>query len=132
VKDLPADVLAQWRSLPVLPPDSFLKPIGLSIPPAKRSVVDRATHLAPDLRYQRDRRWLHRRGFEDGDSGGGVRQISFRLVEGQVPDKIRKAFRDYVTARCPEIAGPSSPTIQPPAAIALGLEHEALAAARRR
>src|SRR6267143_1830731 len=28
-------------------------------------------------------------------------KISFRLVEGQQPDKIRKAFRDYVTARLP-------------------------------
>ena len=28
-------------------------------------------------------------------------KVSFRLVEGQDPDKIRKAFRDYVTARLP-------------------------------
>jgi len=29
-------------------------------------------------------------------------KISFRLVEGQEPGKIRKAFRDYVTARLPK------------------------------
>ena len=28
-------------------------------------------------------------------------KVSFRLVEGQDPEKIRKAFRDYVTARLP-------------------------------
>ncbi|HEX9208951.1 MAG TPA: M20/M25/M40 family metallo-hydrolase, partial [Bradyrhizobium sp.] len=28
-------------------------------------------------------------------------KVSFRLVEGQNPQKIRKAFRDYVTARIP-------------------------------
>src|SRR5205807_7918954 len=28
-------------------------------------------------------------------------KISFRLVGGQEPDKIRRAFRDYVTARLP-------------------------------
>ena len=38
-------------------------------------------------------------------------KVSFRLVEGQQPDKIRKAFRDYVTARLPGIAAPNLPTI---------------------
>ncbi len=39
-------------------------------------------------------------------------KISFRLVEGQEPVKIRKAFREYVTSRLPEaIAPPSSATI---------------------
>ena len=32
-------------------------------------------------------------------------KVSFRLVEGQDPNKIRKAFRDYVKPRgCPAIA----------------------------
>ena len=39
-------------------------------------------------------------------------KVSFRLVEGQQPDKIRKAFRDYVTARLPGgLHAPNLPTI---------------------
>src|SRR5438477_661298 len=35
VKDLPADILAQWKNLD-LTPESFLKPIGLSIPAGEK------------------------------------------------------------------------------------------------
>jgi amidohydrolase len=58
-------------------------------------------------------------------------KVSFRLVEGQDPVKIRNAFRDYVTARLPgdcrvEFTGHSNAP-----AIALDWNLKPLAAARR-
>jgi len=94
VKDLPPDILAQWSKLN-LTPDSFLKPIGLSIPAGEkgRLLIEQISN-----------------GIFGGYTGEGSKtvipaeasaKISFRLVEGQQPDKIRKAFRDYVTSRLP-------------------------------
>jgi len=90
----------------------------------KGRLFDRANLVAPDLRRQWHHRGLHRRGFKDGDSGGGLGQISFRLVEGQEPGKIRKAFRDYVTARLPKDCKAEFGDHSSAPAIALGLEHE--------
>ena len=74
VKDLPPDILAQWSKLN-LTADSFLKPIGLSVPAGEKGPpADRADFLAPDLRRQRHHRRLYRRGFQDGDSGRSIRQ----------------------------------------------------------
>ncbi|MGB9114186.1 M20/M25/M40 family metallo-hydrolase, partial [Bradyrhizobium sp.] len=101
VKDLPADVLAQWEKLN-LTADSFLKPIGLSIPAGEKGrllIEQISSRPTCDIN-----------GIIGGYTGEGSKtvipaeasaKVSFRLVEGQDPDKIRKAFRDYVTARLP-------------------------------
>ena len=101
VKDLPPDVLAQWSKLN-LTPESFLKPIGLSIPAGEkgRLLIEQVS----------SRPTCDINGIIGGYTGEGSKtvipaeasaKVSFRLVEGQAPDKIRKAFRDYVTARLP-------------------------------
>src|ERR1700710_2459012 len=101
VKDLPPDILAQWKNLN-LTPESFLKPIGLSIPPGEtdRLLIEQVS----------SRPTCDINGIIGGYTGGGSKTVipgeaspkgSVRLVEGQVPEKIRKAFRDYVTARLP-------------------------------
>ena len=60
VKDLPPDILAQWKNLN-LTPDSFLKPIGLSIPAGEKDrLLIEQVIFAPDLRRQRHHRRLHR------------------------------------------------------------------------
>ncbi|RTL49718.1 MAG: M20/M25/M40 family metallo-hydrolase [Bradyrhizobiaceae bacterium] len=101
VKDLPADIRAQWEKLN-LTPDAFLKPIGLSIPAGE---TDRLLIEQVSSRPTADIN-----GIVGGYTGEGSKtvipaqasaKISFRLVEGQDPAKIRKAFRDYVTARVP-------------------------------
>jgi hypothetical protein len=62
VKDLPPDILAQWKKSQSLTPETFLKPIGLSSPGRRKGPPpDRAGVVAPDLRHQRHRRRLHRR-----------------------------------------------------------------------
>ena len=58
-------------------------------------------------------------------------KISFRLVEGQQPDKIRKAFRDYVTARLPGDCRVEFTDHSSAPAIALDWNMKPLAAARR-
>jgi acetylornithine deacetylase/succinyl-diaminopimelate desuccinylase-like protein len=83
-------------------PDSFLKPIGLSIPAGEkgRLLIEQVS----------SRPTCDINGIIGGYTGEGSKtviaaeasaKISFRLVVGQEPDKIRKAFRDYVTARLP-------------------------------
>ena len=92
VKDLPPDILAQWKNLN-LTPDSFLKPIGLSIARRReRPSADRTDILAPDLRRQRHHRRLHRRGLQDRDPGGSFRQGFVPAGAGAGPGENQKGF----------------------------------------
>src|SRR5258706_8376175 len=92
VKDLPSDILAQWKKLN-LTPESFLKPIRLSIPAGEkdRLLMDQVS----------SRPTFNVNGFIAGYTGEGSKtvipaeasaKISFRLVEGQQTAKIRKAI----------------------------------------
>ncbi len=101
VKDLPPDILAQWKSLN-LSPETFLKPIGLSVPAGEK---DRLL-----IEQVSSRPTCDINGIVGGYTGEGTKtvipaeasaKVSFRLVEGQSPEKIRKAFRDFVTSRLP-------------------------------
>lgn len=101
VKDLPADILGQWKELG-LTPDSFLKPIGLSIPAGEkgRLLIEQVS----------SRPTCDINGIVGGYTGEGSKtvipaqasaKVSFRLVEGQDPERIRAAFRAFVNARVP-------------------------------
>ncbi|MEW6768528.1 MAG: M20/M25/M40 family metallo-hydrolase [Pseudomonadota bacterium] len=101
VKDLPPDILAQWKGLN-LTADSFLKPIGLSVPAGEK---DRLL-----IEQVSSRPTCDINGIVGGYTGEGSKtvipaeasaKVSFRLVEGQEPAKIRKAFRDFVRSRLP-------------------------------
>jgi len=131
VSEPPADVLAQWKKLN-LTAESFLKPIGLSIPAGEkgRLLIEQIS----------SRPTCDVNGIVGGYIGEGSKtvipseasaKISFRLVEGQDPDNIRKKFRDYVAAGLPgdcraEFADHSSAP-----AVALDWNMKPLAAARR-
>jgi len=102
VKDLPPDILAQWKALN-LTPESFLKPIGLSIPAGE---TDR---LLIEQVFSRPTCDIN--GIIGGYTAEGSKtvipshasaKISFRLVGGQDPDRIRAAFRAYVKERLPK------------------------------
>ena len=58
-------------------------------------------------------------------------KVSFRLVEGQNPDRIRNAFRDYVTSRLPGDCKAEFTDHSNAPAIALDWNMKPLAAARR-
>ncbi len=131
VKDLPADILAQWKNLN-LTPESFLKPIGLSIPAGEK---DRLL-----IEQLSSRPTCDINGIIGGYTGEGSKtvipaeasaKISFRLVEGQQPEKIRKAFRDYVTARLPADCKAEFTDHSSAPAIALDWNMKPLAAAKR-
>ena len=131
VKDLPPDILAQWTKLN-LTPETFLKPIGLSIPAGEK---DRLL-----IEQVSSRPTCDINGIIGGYTGEGSKtvipaeasaKVSFRLVEGQEPDKIRKAFRDYVTARLPADCKAEFGDHSSAPAIALDWNMKPLAAAKR-
>jgi acetylornithine deacetylase/succinyl-diaminopimelate desuccinylase-like protein len=131
VKDLPPDVLAQWKKLN-LTPETFLKPIGLSIPAGEK---DRLL-----IEQISSRPTCDINGIVGGYIGEGSKtvipaeasaKVSFRLVEGQNPGKIRKAFRDYVTARLPGDCKAEFSDHSSAPAIALDWTMKPLAAAKR-
>ena len=131
VKDLPPDILAQRKKLN-LTPEMFLKPIGLSIPAGEK---DRLL-----IEQVSSRPTCDVNGIVGGYIGEGSKtvipaeasaKISFRLVEGQDPAKIRKAFRDYVTARLPADCGVEFGDHSTAPAIALPWNMMPLAAARK-
>jgi acetylornithine deacetylase/succinyl-diaminopimelate desuccinylase-like protein len=131
VKDTPADILDAWKKLN-LSPESFLKPIGLSVPAGEkdRLLIEQVT----------SRPTCDVNGIYGGYTGEGAKtvipadataKISFRLVEGQDPQKIRDTFRAYVKSKLPadcsvEFAGHSNAP-----AIALDWTMKPLAAAKR-
>jgi acetylornithine deacetylase/succinyl-diaminopimelate desuccinylase-like protein len=102
VKDLPPDILDQRAKLN-LTPESFLRPIGLSVPAGEtdRLLIEQVS----------SRPTCDINGIFGGYTGEGSKtvipaeasaKISFRLVEGQEPVKIRAAFRAYVMDRLPK------------------------------
>jgi len=99
VKELPPDILAQWKQLDLT---QFLTSIGLSIPAGEkdRLLIEQVT----------SRPTCDINGIIGGYTGEGSKtvipaeasaKVSFRLVEGQQPDRIRDAFRDFVRAGVP-------------------------------
>jgi acetylornithine deacetylase/succinyl-diaminopimelate desuccinylase-like protein len=101
VKELPADVKKQWQSLDFTP-QAFLGQIGLSVPAGEkdRSLIEQLS----------SRPTCDVNGIWGGYMGEGSKtvipaeasaKISFRLVGGQDPEKVREAFRAFVRARLP-------------------------------
>jgi len=131
VKDLPADILAQWKKLN-LTPEAFLKPIGLSEPAGEKDrllIEQISSRPTADIN-----------GIVGGYTGEGSKtvipaqasaKISFRLVEGQDPAKIREAFRAYVKARIPADCSVEFLNHAGAPAIALDWGMKPLAAAKR-
>ena len=131
VKDLPADILAQWKDLN-LTAESFLKPIGLSIPAGEneRLLIEQVS----------SRPTCDINGIVGGYTGEGSKtvipaqasaKVSFRLVEGQEPTKIRAAFRAYVSERLPKDCSAEFLDHSNAPAIALDWNMKPLAAAKR-
>jgi acetylornithine deacetylase/succinyl-diaminopimelate desuccinylase-like protein len=115
-----------------LTPERFLKPIGLSVPAGEK---DRLL-----IEQVSSRPTCDVNGIIGGYTGEGSKtvipaqasaKVSFRLVEGQDPVKIRKAFRDYVTARLPKDCSAEFGDHSSAPAIALDWNMKPLAAARR-
>jgi acetylornithine deacetylase/succinyl-diaminopimelate desuccinylase-like protein len=131
VKDLPPDIRDQWAKLG-LTAESFLKPIGLSVPAGEK---DRLL-----IEQISSRPTCDINGIVGGYTGEGSKtvipaqasaKVSFRLVEGQEPEKIRKSFRQFVTSRLPADCTAEFLDHAGAPAIALDWGMKPLAAARR-
>ena len=74
VKDLPPDILAQWKKLNLTP--EYVPQADRAFDSRRRKgpPADRAGLVASDLRHQRHHRRLYRRGLQDGDPGGSLGQ----------------------------------------------------------
>lgn len=101
VDDLPAEVDASWRALGATE-ESFLGPVGLKTSAGEqgRSVLEQIW-ARPTCEFN---------GVTGGYTGDGFKtvlpakasaKVSFRLVGGQDPEKIRAAFRARVTEMLP-------------------------------
>jgi len=100
-KELPPQVRAQWAALDFTP-ENFLGQVGLAVPAGEKDrllIEQISSRPACDIN-----------GINGGYTGEGSKtvipsqasaKISFRLVGGQDPDKIRDGFRAFVRSRLP-------------------------------
>jgi len=131
IRELPPDVKAQWAKLD-LTPQSFLGQVGLDVPAGEkdRTLIEQLS----------SRPTCDVNGIWGGYTGEGSKtvipaeasaKISFRLVGGQDPERIRTAFRDFVRARLPADCKAEFISHAGAPAIALDWGMPQLAAARR-
>ncbi len=101
VKELPEAIKAQWQRLP-FDEKGFLADIGLNIPAgeAGRSILEQVW-ARPSCEINGISGGYTGEGFKTVIPAKAMAKISFRLVEGQVPEKIRDAFKAHVAARIP-------------------------------
>jgi amidohydrolase len=101
VPELPDDVKKSWQALGMTP-EKFLGQIGLSVPAGEKG------RLVIEQVFSRPTCDVN--GIVGGYTGPGAKtvipaeasaKVSFRLVGQQDPDKVRDAFRTFVTARLP-------------------------------
>lgn len=101
VQEVPTAILEQWNRLP-FDGQKFLSDVGLSQPAGEtgRSVLEQVW-ARPTCEIN---------GVWSGYTGDGFKtvipakasaKLSFRLVAGQDPDRIRQIFRDFVTSLLP-------------------------------
>jgi len=101
VKELPEAIKAQWQRLP-FDEKGFLADIGLNIPAgeAGRSILEQVW-ARPSCEINGMSGGYTGEGFKTVIPAKATAKISFRLVEGQVPEEIRDAFKAHVEARIP-------------------------------
>jgi acetylornithine deacetylase/succinyl-diaminopimelate desuccinylase-like protein len=101
VKELPEAIKAQWQRLP-FDEKGFLADIGLNIPAGEvgRSILEQVW-ARPSCEINGMSGGYTGEGFKTVIPAKATAKISFRLVEGQVPEKIRDAFKAHFRARIP-------------------------------
>jgi len=130
VKDVPPDIMAELKALN-LTPEEFLGQVGLKVPAGEkdRMVIEQiSTRPTCDVN-----------GIIGGYTGEGAKtviaaqasaKISFRLVGGQDPEKIRDSFHAFVRARLPADARAEFSNFGCNPAIQVAYENPALGKAR--
>ena len=101
VPELPADIKADLAALD-LTPEKFLAPIGLETPAGEkdRMLIEQIS-TRPTAEVNGIISGYTGEGAKTVIPGKAMAKVSFRLVGAQDPDKIRLAFREFVSARVP-------------------------------
>ena len=101
VADVPPALRTQWEGLGMTP-ESFLGPYGLSTAAGEtgRSVLEQVW-ARPTCEFNGIVGGYTGEGFKTVLPAQATAKVSFRLVVGQDPAKVRAAFRDYITANLP-------------------------------
>ena len=101
VEEVPEAVKGNWNRLP-FDQEGFLKNVGLSIPAGEkgRSIMEQIW-ARPTCEINGVIGGYTGEGFKTVIPSKASAKISFRLVAGQDPQKIREAFRAHVKARVP-------------------------------
>ncbi|MBL8578064.1 MAG: M20/M25/M40 family metallo-hydrolase [Mesorhizobium sp.] len=101
VEETPSQVLQSWQTLGVTP-ESFLGPIGLSVPAGEkgRSVLE-MVWARPTAEFNGITGGYTGKGFKTVIAAEVSAKISFRLVHKQDPAKIAEAFQKFVRDRLP-------------------------------
>jgi acetylornithine deacetylase/succinyl-diaminopimelate desuccinylase-like protein len=101
VHELPADIKADLKGLE-LTPEKFLAPVGLKIPAGEkdRMLIEQIS-TRPTAEVNGIMGGYTGEGAKTVIPGKAMAKVSFRLVGAQDPDKIRAAFRAFVSARVP-------------------------------
>ena len=101
VEETPNRILAAWNGLGETP-ESFLGPIGLSLPSGEkgRSVLE-LIWARPTAEFNGINGGYTGKGFKTVIAAEASAKVSFRLVHRQNPEKIREAFRTFVRERVP-------------------------------
>ena len=101
VHELPADIKADLAGLG-LTPEKFLGPIGLKIPAGEKDrLLIEQVSTRPTAEVNGILGGYTGEGAKTVIPGKAMAKVSFRLVGAQDPEKVRKAFRDFVRARFP-------------------------------
>lgn len=102
VKDLDPEVKAQWERLP-FDEAKFLSDVGLTIPAGEqgRTILEQVW-ARPSFEIHGVTGGYQDEGFKTVIPATASAKISFRLVEGQDPQKIRAAFQAHVRALVPD------------------------------
>lgn len=101
VEETPTQILQTWNGLGATP-ESFLEPIGLSIPSGEkgRSILE-LIWARPTAEINGITGGYTGQGFKTVIAAQASAKVSFRLVHKQDPAKIREAFRAFVHERIP-------------------------------
>lgn len=101
VEETPRQILESWASLGETA-ESFLGEVGLSVPAGEkdRSVLE-LVWARPTAEFNGISGGYAGKGFKTVIPAEAAAKVSFRLVHKQDPQKIREAFRAFVTARLP-------------------------------
>ncbi|MGH6860787.1 MAG: M20/M25/M40 family metallo-hydrolase [Phyllobacterium sp.] len=101
VEETPTQILQMWEGLGSTP-ETFLGPIGLSIPSGEkgRSILE-LIWARPTAEFNGITGGYTGQGFKTVIPARASAKVSFRLVHKQDPVKIREAFRAFVRERIP-------------------------------